>query len=73
MVSLIQLISFKMYKEEQRAWSTHSQDRFKALGLPTLEYRRLRADVIQIYKILNQMNQVDIDKFFHCVRNDHKR
>ena len=36
----------------------------KTLGLPTLEYRRLRADVIQVYKILNQIDRVDIDKFF---------
>ena len=40
------------------------EDKLKTLGLPTLEYRRLRADVIQVYKILNQIDQVDIDKFF---------
>ena len=42
-----------------------NKDRLKTLGLPTLEYRRLRADVIQVYKILNQIDQVDIDKFFN--------
>ena len=31
------------------------EDRLKTLGLPTLEYRRLRADVIQVYKILNKL------------------
>ena len=50
------------------AWLTHSQvapmRTDKTLGLPTLEYRRLRADVIQVYKILNQIDRVDIDQFF---------
>ena len=41
------------------------EDRLKVSGLPTLEYRRLRADVIQVYKILNQIDHVDIDKFFN--------
>ena len=40
------------------------EDREKPLGLPTLEYRRLRADVIQVYKILNQIDRVNRDKFF---------
>ena len=40
-------------------------DRLIILGLPTLEYRRLRANVIQVYKILNQIDRVDIDKFFN--------
>ena len=29
-------------------------ERLRALGLPSLEYRRERADVIQVYKILHQ-------------------
>ena len=41
------------------------EDRLKILGLSTLEYRRLKADVIQVYKILNQIDRVDIDKFFN--------
>ena len=40
------------------------KDILKALGLPTLKYRRLNADVIQVYEILNQIDVVDIDKFF---------
>ena len=32
------------------------EDRLKILALPTLEYRRLRADVIQVYKILYQID-----------------
>ena len=38
-------------------------DRLKALGLPTLEYRRERAGMIQVYKIINNIDCVDQDKF----------
>ena len=33
-------------------------------GLPTLEYRRIRAGVTQVYKILNDIDMVDKDKLF---------
>ena len=35
-----------------------------ALGIPTLEYRRLREDVVEVYKILNQIDRIDPNKFF---------
>ena len=39
-------------------------ERLKTLGLPTLEYRRDRADMIQVYKILNNIDKVDKDSLF---------
>ena len=36
----------------------------KDLGLPSLEYRRLRADVIEVFKIINRIDVVNVDKFF---------
>ena len=39
-------------------------ERLKTLGLPTLEYRRDRADMIQVYKILNGIGKVDKDSLF---------
>ena len=35
------------------------EERLKALGLPTLMYRRERADIIQVYKILNRFEEVN--------------
>ena len=34
------------------------------LGLPSLEYRRDRADMIQVYKILHDIDNVDKNKLF---------
>ena len=39
-------------------------ERLHKLGLPTLEYRRERADMIQIYKNLHDIDTVDKDKLF---------
>ena len=38
--------------------------RLKSLGLPSLEKRRERADVVEVYKIMNQIDNIDTDKFF---------
>ena len=40
-------------------------ERLKKLGLPTLEYRRQRADVLQVVKILQGIDNVDSDNFSH--------
>ena len=32
-------------------------NRLRTLGLPTLEYRRERSDMIQVYKIVNNINK----------------
>ncbi|MCG8047037.1 MAG: reverse transcriptase domain-containing protein [Candidatus Thiodiazotropha endolucinida] len=42
---------------------TYTQ-RLKQLGLPTLEYRRERADLIQVYKIIHNIDIVEKDKLF---------
>ncbi|XP_033731479.1 uncharacterized protein LOC117321118 [Pecten maximus] len=39
-------------------------DRLKELGLPTLEYRRERADIIQTYKILNKLDILETGTLF---------
>ena len=37
-------------------------ERIRSLGLPSLEYRRERADLVEIYKIMNGINNVDKNK-----------
>ena len=39
-------------------------DRLRSLGLESLEYRREGADMIQVYKILHDIDKVDKGKFF---------
>ena len=40
------------------------QERFTFLGLPTLEYRRERADMVQVFKIMHDIDKVDKGKLF---------
>ena len=44
-------------------------ERLKCLGLLSLECRRERADRIQVYKILNDIDKVDKDKLFTMSHN----
>ena len=45
------------------------EERLKKLGLPTLNYHRMTADVIEVYKIINQHDRVNVDKFFTIMEN----
>ena len=39
-------------------------DRLKALNLPSLEYRRRRGDMIQVFKIVHGLERIPSDAFF---------
>ena len=39
------------------------QERLRELNLPTLEYRRRRGDLIQMFKILHGIDDIDSSKF----------
>jgi len=43
---------------------TSYSERLKRLGLPTLAYRRKRADMVQVYKITHQLDRLDPDTLF---------
>ena len=42
----------------------------KKLYLPTLKYRRFRGDLIQVYEIINQIEDVKFDTFFTPTKSD---
>ena len=43
------------------------EDRLRILGLTTLETRFLRADLIEVFKILRGFENLDPDRFFQVV------
>ena len=38
--------------------------RMKELGLPSLQYRRSRADMVEVFKIIKNIDKYDKDKLF---------
>jgi ribonuclease P/MRP protein subunit RPP40 len=48
-------------------------DRLKILKLPTLEYRRLRGDMIQTYKLLHGLDDIDFKEFMDLNNNNRTR
>ena len=40
------------------------EDRLKVLGLPSLEHRRRRCDMLQVFKIMNGIDRVESSIFF---------
>ena len=47
--------------------------RLRRLNLPSLVYRRKRADLIQVYRMLNGMDDLDYTKFFVLAEGGHTR
>ena len=52
------------------------ENRIKSLGLPTLEQRRERGDLIEVFKLINRLENVDYRQFFEldtkCRTRGHK-
>ncbi|MES9881006.1 MAG: reverse transcriptase domain-containing protein, partial [Sedimenticola sp.] len=49
------------------------QERLRTLGLPSLEYRRERADLLQVYKILTGIDKIDKAKMFKMATEQRTR
>ena len=46
------------------------ENRLVATGLTTLEDRRTRGDVIEVFKMVNGINKVDYQNYFHLADNN---
>ena len=44
--------------------------RLKKLGLPSLQYRHRRADMLQVYQIIHGFDRVTIETFFELSGSD---
>ena len=53
----VQKRATKLFKQCK---SMSYQDRLRFLQLPTLKYRRLRGDMLEVYKIINQVYETQI-------------
>jgi hypothetical protein len=46
----------------------YASEKIKYLGLPSLQYRRMRSDLVETYKIINNIDKVDSNTVF--LRNE---
>ena len=53
--------------------SLNYEQRLVNLGLPSLQYRRMRADMIQVYKIVTGVDRVDPNMFFEFAKSSRTR
>ena len=44
-------------------------DSLNALKLPSLTYRRFRGDMIQVYRLLHKLKDIDYNRFFQLNEN----
>ena len=63
-MALLEQVQHRATKMVSSLHNLTYEKRLKVLGLTTFETRMLRADLIQVFKILHNIDHVDKDKFF---------
>jgi ribonucleases P/MRP protein subunit RPP40 len=63
-IDIIERVQRRATKMVPRARNLNYENRLKLLGLDTLESRRVKIDMIQLYKILNGIDRVEISEIF---------
>ena len=69
-IERVQRRATKLVKEIQ---DLSYRERLMKLGLPSLKYRRYRGDMIQLYKIINHIDDINFDYFFTYSKTDRTR
>ena len=57
--------SWKMPKEVPKLHGMSYRERLLELNLSTLDYRRKRYDIIQMFKIIHKIDDIDMSSFLH--------
>jgi hypothetical protein len=56
---LLERVQRRATKQVQEISDKSYSERLRILGLPTLQYRRKRYDMLQVFKILNNIDKVE--------------
>jgi hypothetical protein len=68
-IRLLEQVQRRATKLVQEIRNLSYEERLRHLGLPTLEYRRDRSDMIQVYRILTGIDDMDANTFFHIANS----
>ena len=63
-IKLIEGVQRRATRLSRDLWNEPYNIRLTTLGLPTLQFRRDRADMLQVFKILNGYEDIDFSRFF---------
>lgn len=69
-IMLIEKVQRRATKLVAKLKNMNYEVRLQTLGLPTLEYRRDRSDMIQLFRIITQIDDLEFNHFFQINTNE---